>query len=351
MAEPAALRSIVDVVTFQAEACAGAGSLLYGRVLHGVVDDLRAGGTSAELLHDRVDDPLGSALPLRLLGAVHRIVLDGRAPELAASYPSVGGDASIDPWPAFRRTLDEHRDEIDRRLHDGVQTNEVGRSAVLVGGYAEVARRSGLPLRTLEVGASAGLNLRWDHYAYDLGDRVVGRPDSPLRFAGIWQGEAPDLPDRFEVAERRGCDRNPIDPATKDGRRTLLSYVWPDQLDRIDRLRAALEVAADVAVTVDRADAPTWVEEQLAAATPGLSTVVTHSIVLQYLPPAGRRRLRAALTDAGSRARDDAPLAWLRMEPAGDRAELRLTRWPGGHEQVLATAGYHGHPVWWGDAG
>lgn len=347
----AALRSIVDVVAFQADACEGAGSLLYGRVLHGVVEDLRAGGTSADLLLDRVDDPLGSALPLRLLGAVHRIVLDGRAPELAASYPSMGGDASIDPWPAFRRALDHHRDEIDQRLHDGVQTNEVGRSAVLVGGYAEVARRTGLPLRALEVGASAGLNLRWDHYAYDLGHRVVGQPASPVRFSGVWRGEPPALPDRFEVAERRGCDRNPIDPTQEDGRRTLLSYVWPDQLERIDRLRAATEVAAEVPVEVDRADAPTWVEEQLAAQRPGLATVVVHSIVLQYLPPAGRRRLRAALIDAGSRARHDAPLAWLRMEPAGDRAELRLTLWPDGEETVLATAGYHGHPVWWGDAG
>ncbi len=83
-----------------------------------------------------------------------------------------------------------------------MQTNEVGRSAVLVGGYATVTHRTALPLRVLEVGASAGLNLRWDHFAYDTGRVVCGDPDSPVRFAGVWEGDPPDLPARFEVAER-----------------------------------------------------------------------------------------------------------------------------------------------------
>jgi hypothetical protein len=161
-------------MAFQADACAGAGSHLYGRILRGVVADLAAGGLCAELLTDRVEDPLAAALPLRFLGAVHRIVLDGRAPELAAWYPSVGGTSTADPAPAFLRTVAEHRAEIGRRLHDGVQTNEVGRAAVLVGGYAELAHRFGLPLRVLEVGASAGLNLRWDHFLYDTGSGVSG---------------------------------------------------------------------------------------------------------------------------------------------------------------------------------
>jgi hypothetical protein len=351
MADPAAPPSVLDVLRSQAEACAGAGSPLYARVLEAVAADVEAGGVSAAVLAERGSDPLGSALPLRLLGALHRIVLDGRAPELAASYPSVGGSAAVDPGPAVLRTLARHRAEVERRLLDGVQTNEVGRSAVLVGGYAEVARRTELPLRVLEVGASAGLNLRWDHYAYDTGSVVAGRADSPVRFAGVWSGAAPDLPATFDVAERRGCDRNPLDAGTEEGRRTLLSYVWPDQPDRIARLRAALEVAATVPATVDRADAGPWVAEQLAAARPGLATVVVHSIVLQYLPPEGRRLLRRSLDDAGERASRVAPLAWLRMEPAGDRAELRLTTWPHGEERVLATAGYHGQPIWWGDAG
>src|SRR3546814_2610833 len=71
------------------------------------------------------------------------------------------------------------------------------------------------------MGASAGLNLRFDHYRYEIDGRVSGDPDSPVRFAGMWQGpHRPDLPERFEVAERRGCDRNPIDATSRSEEHT-----------------------------------------------------------------------------------------------------------------------------------
>lgn len=341
-----------EVVAFQAEACGIVGSRLYERILTGVLEDLRAGGVSARLLEDRDGDPFGSALALRLMGAVHRIVLEGRAPELARLYPSVGGDAAAgDPVAPFLAVLEAHEPELERRITDGVQTNEVGRSAALVGGYADVARRTGLPLRVLEIGASAGLNLRFDHYAYDTGAQLCGDPDSPVRFVGVWEGSPPELPRAFDVAERRGCDRNPIDATSEEGQRTLLAYVWPDQVDRLDRLAAALEVAARVPVAIDEADAAAWVEAALADRRPGVATVVVHSIVLQYLGPERRRRFRDVVAAAGARATTAAPVAWLRMEPATeDAAEVRLTLWPDGDDRALGTAGYHGMPVRWGEA-
>ena len=340
------LRRVIDVVAFQADACATP-SPLYERVLRGVVDDLQAGGICAELLTGRGDDPLGSALALRFLGAVHRIVLDGRAPELAAFYPSVGGQDPGDPVPAFLTTVHRHRDEVNRRIHDGVQTNEVGRSAVLVGGYAAVARRTQLPLRVLEVGASAGLNLRWDHFAYDNGRVLAGDPESSVRFHGVWEGEPPELPRTFDVVDRAGCDLNPLDATTKEGRLTLMSYVWPDQVERFTRLDEAIDVARRVPATVDRASAPDWIEARLAVPIPGVATVVAHSIVLQYLSTPERSRLRAALQAAGDRASGSAPLAWLRMEPGGEQAEVRLTTWPRGEDRIVGRAGYHGQPIWW----
>jgi hypothetical protein len=140
---------VIDVVAFQAAACEQASSPLYAHILEAVVADLRGGGVSVGLLSGRGDDPLGTALALRLLGAVHRIVLEGRAPALAALYPSAGGAAESDPGPVFLATLRDHRDEVSHRIDDGVQTNEVGRAAALVGGYAAVAREAGLPLRVL----------------------------------------------------------------------------------------------------------------------------------------------------------------------------------------------------------
>jgi hypothetical protein len=344
--------TIPEVLAYQADVCATSGSPLYARILQGVLADVEAGGPCAAVLRAHEGDSFGSALALRLLGAVHRLVLEGRAPALAASYPSVGGDTDAgDPAAAFVATVQANAEEVARRLLAGVQTNEVGRSALLVGGFAEVARRADLPLRVLEVGASAGLNLRWDRYAYDTGEIVCGDPGSPVRFAGVWDGSAPVLPASLDglVVERRGCDRNPLDPTTDDGHLTLAAYVWPDQVDRFALLEGAVEVARQVPAEVEQADGIEWLERALAEPAPGVATVVVHSIVLQYLPAARRPLLGQTIAAAGARASERAPLAWLRMEPAGDRAELRLTTWPQGEERLLATSGFHGRPIRWLD--
>jgi hypothetical protein len=258
----------------------------------------------------------------------------------------VGGSPGPSLEDDFDATVAAHAEELARRIQDGVQTNEVGRSAALAGALLQVARR-GLPLRLLEVGASAGLNLRWDHFRYEAGERAFGDPASPVRFVDPWAGDAPDLRGPVEVVERRGCDRAPIDATTAEGRVTLRSFVWPDLTERFHRLDGAIEVARTVPATVDRADGPTWTADQLAHSAPGRTTVVMHSIVLQYLPKERRRALTGALAAAGRRATEDAPLAWVRMEPGRDGAEVRVTTWPGGEERLVAVSGYHGPPIRW----
>jgi hypothetical protein len=340
--------TVAESLSLQREASARMGSVLYARILAGVEADYAAGGLTAELLDGRTDRPVHDALPLRLLGAVHRIVLAGQAPDLARFYPSAGGTAQGDPSAEFLRVVDAHRASVDGALDRGVQTNEVGRAAVLAPGFALIARRSGLPLRLREVGSSAGLLLRWDRYRYIADGREMGDPDSPLVFDDAWIPPEPDLGGVVEVLDRRGCDIAPIDATTAEGRLTLLSFIWPDQAERLTRLRTALDLAASNPVTIDAADAGPWVEEAVAAPPAGAVTVVFHSIVLQYLPSLSRRRMRSALEQAGAAATDDAPLAWLRMEPAGmEAADLRLTSWPGGAEEVLATTGFHGRDIAW----
>ncbi|HEX6421619.1 MAG TPA: DUF2332 domain-containing protein [Acidimicrobiales bacterium] len=335
----------------QRAACARLGSRLYADVLAAVAADVAAGGVCASVLGPHAGDPLASALPLRFLGAVHRLVLEGRAPALAAHFPSAGGTPGPGLAADFVATVAEHRAAVEARLGDGVQTNEVGRCAVLAPALAAVARRSGLPLRLLECGASGGLNLRWDHYWYDTGETTLGDAASPVRFVGAWRaapGALPDLSGGVEVAERAGCDRNPVDATSPEGRLTLRSYLWPDQVERAARLEGALAVAARVPAEVTAADLGRWAEERLAEPVPGAATVVVHTIVWQYVGRDARDRLRAALRAAGARATPAAPVVWLRFEPAGAVGDLRLTWWPGGEEAVLATAEYHGVPVYWG---
>src|SRR5690606_12632521 len=178
---------LADTLDHQRRACARAGSSLYAELLAGIAADVEAGGVCAAVLGPRAGGPLASALALRFLGAVHRLVREGRAPALAAHYPSAGGSPGPGLVADFLATAAELRPAIQDRLHEGLQANEAGRSAVRAPGYALVARRSGLPLRVLEVGASAGLNLRWDRYWYDTGETTFGDPDSPVRFEGAWQ--------------------------------------------------------------------------------------------------------------------------------------------------------------------
>jgi len=340
---------LVEALVFQRNACADLGSALYAEVLDAVIADVGADGPCATVLRPHEREPFGSALPLRFLGSVHRLVLEGRAPRLAAHYPSAGGSPGPSLADDFVATVAELRPAIEARVGDGVQTNEVGRSAALVGGFVEVARRSGLPLRLLELGASAGLNLRWDRFWYDTGASTFGDPASAVRFVGVWDGQRPVLDDvPVRVAARDGCDRSPIDPTDEDGRLSLRAYLWPDMIERRNRLDAALAIAARAPASVEAADLGEWLETRLAVSAPGRATVVYHSIVWQYVDGASRDRMRAALGNAGDDAGDDAPLAWLRLEPAGPVADLRLTWWPGGTEEVLATSGYHGTPVHWG---
>jgi hypothetical protein len=241
-----------------------------------------------------------------------------------------------------------HEAALLTALQSPPQTNEVARCGVLLGGFATVAARTGRPLALLEIGASAGLNLHWDAYGYTLAGASWGPAEAPLRLAPAWRGAAPAF-GPVEVRARRGCDRHPIDPGSARDRLRLRAYIWADQRARLERLDAALDLAAAQAVRVERADAAGWVEARLAERPAGMTTVLYHSIVWQYLPGATQHRIEAALARAGAAASADTPLAWLRMEPGADgsQAELSLACWPGGTSQRLAFADYHGRWVHW----
>ena len=209
-----------------------------------------------------------------------------------------------------------------------------------------------MPRNSLEIGTSAGLNLRLDRYWYEHDAASWGDPAAAVRFVGLWSPGRPPFGPGLSIAVRRGCDRDPIDATNADDGLKLLSYVWPGQEERFETLRHALEIAATFPVTVDRADAVEWVPAQLAAAREGLTTVVMHSVFWQYLGADVQASIVADLAAAGARATVDAPLAWLRLEPTPTSVpHLRLTTWPaadaGGEETLLATAGFHAGPVNW----
>jgi hypothetical protein len=348
--------AVVDALRHQAAACAYLDSHFYDALLTNMAADAARDGPSARLLEPYAANLVDDAYALRVMGGIHFRVLRGADPPLAAHYPSVGGDGDADAaWPHVLARLDESPPELVDALRRPPQTNEVGRSASMIGGFLTVAEEFGLPLRVLELGASAGLNLQFDRYRYEEGGAGVGPTDAPVRFTDLWSEARPPFGAPLRVVERRGCDRDPIDASDPDDRLRLLSYVWPDVTARFERTRAALALAAVEPVPVDRADAAAWIAEQLPGPSPGRATVVFHSIVWQYLDHATTARVRDVIEAAGAAATRDAPVAWLRLEPDDTwraegrpppaHAQLRLRAWPGGEDRHLADASFHTGPL------
>ena len=346
MAEGLALQ-----LRWQASACVELGSPFYGTLLEALAEDVEAKGPTARVLAGHEDDPVDSLISLRLLGGVHRRVLQGLEPLLAACYPSTGGDGDAEAAVApFLDVLDAHTDELRGALARPPQTNEVGRAAPLVGALWHLQSIVGLPVRLFEMGASGGLNLLADRFRFE-GAGATGPADSPVVFEDAWVGNVPPTRPELEVVERLGCDRDPVDAWSDEGALTLTSYVWPDQRERLARLRGALTLAHANPVTVVARSAAEFVGQL--TTEPATWTVLWHSVMWQYLDEAERDAVAAHLQRLGATCDHDAPLARIGFEPRrlahGEDIgfEVTATVWPGGAEQVLGRAPAHGLPVEW----
>ena len=292
-------------------------------------------------------DPLADGLPLRVAGALHALSRGGADPALAALSPP-------NPWPgksetarAIERILSARSADILAFIRNTPQTNEVGRSAALMPGLLEIARRTGLPLSLHDIGASAGLNLIPDRYRYRFGEAEWGDPQAVPLLVPQWTGPPPPVDAPLRVLSRRGCDREPIDLRLPASRERLAAYVWPDQRDRMERLQAAMITALQDYRSIDRMEAAEWVESRFAQRIPGQVQVLFHSIVWNYLPPDSRERIMRHMKQLGAGASADAPLAWLRLEHEEKRTKLRLSLWPGEEDELLALAHPHGGAVEW----
>lgn len=307
------------------------------------------------MIADWPGNPVADALPIRVAGALHALVLADQSPELAALYPPNGDEPpSAALAQAIRRAMLSHPAHFARYLSNAPQTNEIRRSAVLLPGFAQIAMQTAKPLHLLEIGASAGLNQHWDRFGYRLaggaGSIDWGEADSPVQLVCELRAALPPLPSRIQVNSRAACDHAPLDVNDAEHRLRLMSYIWPDQIERKQRLAAAIEMARAQFTPVVQADAADWVEQQLAifATKPNQpsTTVLYHSVVWMYLSRPIRDRIEAAMQAAAAKASGTHSLAWLRYEfpKAASSAELSMSVWPGRRDQILARC--HPHGAW-----
>jgi hypothetical protein len=210
------------------------------------------------------------------------------------------------------------------------QTNEPARCAALLPVLAAI----GGPVALIEVGSSAGLCLYPDRYGYRYDGVPVGPPSS-VQLTCTTSGEGPVLQRVPDVVHRGGIDLHPLDPGDADDLAWLQALIWPGDHDRERRLAAAAAIAAREPAAVLTGDLVELLPEAVAAAPPGCTTVVVHSAVLAYLPPARVSDFVDVVTGL--------PVRWISQEGAGVlpgvRSRLPDPPSPGEARFVLALDG------------
>ncbi|MCG8359344.1 MAG: DUF2332 domain-containing protein [Kiloniellales bacterium] len=286
-----------------------------------------------------------------LLGAVHALLLQGPDDEpLAAFYPSLtASPAPADgAFPAFQAFCRRHADKIAEILRTRVvSTNEVQRCACLLPGFAAVAEMTVAPLHIIEIGASAGLNLFWDHYGYDYGAAgFVGDPEAPLILRCTLHGRAPTLPRRLPaVASRIGIDPVPLDPADPADVAWLRALIWPEQHERAVRLETAAAIAARLRPTLLAGDGQARLPEALDAIGADEPICLVHSFTLNQFAVEARSAFLAQLDRLGElRMLYRLGLEW----GAAEAPALTLTRHGKGMPESRRLALCDAHGAWIG---
>ena len=330
--------------------CTTSGATTTARVVAALRDLLERGEGGAVLTSIRGwrGAPLADALPLRIAGGIHSLLLSGAAPQLNAIYsdPAGANDAAI-----IAAVLHAHEAALLPWLDGPPQTNEAGRSANFIAALLWLAEQ-GLPPRfaCLEIGSSAGINLMLARYHYDLAGVEIGPEPGAMRFAPVWQGNPPPN-HAIEIASTKGCDVAPVDLTDPAQALRLTAYIWPEHTVRFERMAAAVIEAGKSPPNLVQINAADFVEAELAKPQDaGTTRVLMHSIVWQYVPGDQKARVTAAMAAAGAAATPDRPLAWISLE--ANRVlhshELVVRHWPGGGEpHFLARAHPHGATIEW----
>ncbi|NJM50639.1 MAG: DUF2332 domain-containing protein [Sphingomonadales bacterium] len=321
-----------------------------GRICLAQLALLNGVSQTSEKLRNWPGKLLADAVPLRLAGGLHYLHLSGAENRLLPIYrQEITEQAQIDDNVA--NIVADHDAALLPWFDGPPQTNEAGRSASFMAGLKWLSAQGNPPRFEMnELGASAGINTMMDRYHYDLGGVSAGPVSSPMQIKPEWRGPPPpDAP--VEIVSIQGCDQNPVDLSDPAAAMRVKSYVWPENLDRIARMDAAIALAATRAPDVVRADAADWADIRLSIPQEsGTTRIIHHSIVWQYIPKDRRNRIGLAMAAAGKNATPDRPLVWMMLETnrATFRHELTVRIWDGGgHNGDSHLLGYaQAHGAW-----
>lgn len=341
------MTELLQAFAQQARACGNLGSPFMQRLLDMLARHWPADSALARKCATFSGDlgPAGVSLPLRIAGGLHALALRGH--DLARLYPpNTATDVAL--RAGVLQVIEQEAAFLCDWIESPPQTNEIRRSALLIAGARVAGTQFDAPIVLSELGASAGLNLFWDHYALELDGTRFGPADPVISLQPDWEGPMPPARD-VRVAQRRGVDLKPLDPGDKTDLLRMTAYLWPDQPERLKNTRAAAAVAAAV---VDQGDAIDWLDQRLQKVPDGHLHLIQNTVAWQYFPAAAQDRGTRLIEAAGAAATAARPLAWLSFETDGDTSGLggggiTLRLWPGDITLALGRADFHGRWVTW----
>jgi hypothetical protein len=269
---------------------------------------------------------------LLLAAGVHKDVLSAvpQTAALAEYFPSAGGGRPIDAGfeSALRQAIDGRKGTLAAFIQSAnVQTNETARGLcwlfpLRAMGWREVC--------LVDLGASAGLNLTANKRAFRLLAESSGEPlldigeAPPVQFLSKCRGVLEPL-ERYsamampEIIGRIGCDLFPFELDSQEAERTLMSYVWGDQVARLERLREGISAfqeiqAGDVPVSLHRVNLPDELSDFLRTALPADESpvVIYNTFMTTYLSDKGDS-FRGTIGRWAAVRKE--PVLWLQWEP------------------------------------
>ena len=340
------IADVREAIEWQARHSESAGAPCTARVIRAELAILETDSATGRRMANWQGLSLADAMPLRIAGGLHWLYLSGEDRRLEPVYGGLLTDQG-----AIDAIVADMAVKFDARLMpwlDGPpQTNEAGRSASVMAGLLWLSGRLGPRFELNEIGASAGVNTMMGRYFYDLGGTTAGPSLSRMRIAPEWRGSPPPA-NPVEIVAARGCDRAPVDLTDPDQALKLKAYVWAEAAERMARIDTAIAMAQRAAPELERMDAVDAVRDMLARPQEaGVTRVLFHTIVWQYLPEASQDAITAMMEDAGHAATAERPLAWVSLETnrATFAHELRVRYWPGG-DQAVHLANAHPHGAW-----
>ena len=246
--------------------------------------DFEAPGNSA--LYE--DWGRGVADDLAVLGLLEELPRPKRQPNLLFACARLRGCPLV-PYPAWREWLLANWPAVVAEMRErSTQTNEPRRCAAILPLLAQVDG----PIALLEVGASAGLCLYPDRYSYSYDGRRVDPAEGPSTVLLECQTTgSPPIPSSMpEIVWRAGLDLNPLDPAEPGDALWLETLIWPEQTDRLERVRAAMTVVRADPPRIVRGDAVDALPALVAEAPAQARLVIVTSASIVYLMPEPRQR-------------------------------------------------------------